>query len=208
MMSPSAMLLASLRALNIKHATCKCTMKRLRRDSPVLRTERNSRTTASLRAKSADRSADQYVEAVRRRRALRLPARGGDCPRQSDDGRRWCLRCGDQSAPVTGERVRCECVTRAASLLRDAFDAYLVRARLLRSALRCRSSTDGRDRTAAACGEVLLMRSCDGSFEADPTDVGFLDDFFPMAGSPKHRDGAWMASKSPGSISAGNPARQ
>ena len=102
----------------------------------------------------------------------------------------------------------CERVTRAASLLRDVFDAYLVRARLLRSALRCRLSVECRDRSAAACGEVLLMRSCDGSFEADPIDVGFLDDFFPMAGSPKHRDGAWMASKSPGLISAGNPARQ
>ena len=99
-------------------------------------------------------------------------------------------------------------MTRAASLLRDAFNAYLVRAHLLHSALRCRSRADGRDRTAAACGEVLLMRSCDGSFEADPTDVGFLDDFFPMAGSPKHRDGAWMASKSPGLIYAGNPVRQ
>ena len=179
MMSPSAMLLASLRALNIKHATCKCTMKRLRRDSPVLRTERNSRTTASLRAKSADRSADQYVEAVRRRRALRLPARGGDCPRQSDDGQRRRLRCGGRSAPGTCECVRYECVTRAASLLRDAFDAYLVCARLLRSALHCRSSANCRDRAAAASGEVLLMQAAMGVLRLVRQTWGFL-----MSSSP------------------------
>ena len=65
----------------------------------------------------------------------------------------------------------------------------------------------------AALSQTLQARSSGGGetavfYLADPTDVGFLDVFFPMAGSLKHRDGAWMASKSPGLISAGNPARQ
>ena len=70
-------------------------------------------------------------------------------------------------------------MTRAASLLRDAFDAYLVRARLLRSALRCRSSTEGRDRTAAACGEVLLMQAAMGVLRLIRQTWGFL-----MSSSP------------------------
>ena len=122
------------------------------------------------------------VKAVRRQRALRLPACGGDCPQRSDVGQRLRLQCGGRSAPRTCGCVRCKRVARAASVLCDVLDAYLAFVRLLHSALRCRSRADGRDRTAAACGEVLLMRSCDGSFEADPIDVGFLDAFFPMAG--------------------------
>ena len=105
---------------------------------------------------------------------MRLPACGGDCPRQSNNGRRLRLQCGGGSAPRTCGCVRCERVVRAASVRCDALDAHLAFVRLLHSALRCRSRADSRDRTAAACGEVLLMRAAMGVLTLIRQTWGFL----------------------------------
>ena len=88
-------------------------------------------------------------------------------------------------------------------LLLDVLAAYLATCARFAPCSALQVECQRPDRTAPASGEVLLMPWGRREFGGRSYSEEFLDCFFSSAGSPKHRVGAWMAGKSPGSVSAG-----
>ena len=93
---------------------------------------------------------------------LHLPERGGDCPRRRSTGRR--------PKPVVNKmllllmppcflrvRVRCGGATSAAMLLLDVLATYLAICARFAPCSALQVERQRPDRTAPACGEVLLM---------------------------------------------------